>query len=206
MKMSNQAPRSTRRRATSGASRTRYCAGVDSVIDVARVDVGAVFDQVAGDVDIASAVQRGLAGAAAAGTSDGSASTSSRTRSNIPRFAAAKMSTMAPRAMRGARLNGVMSYSSRPKGPGFQSLFRLTIRAVFEKHVERVEVLLDARHGAGSERVRDRLIHRRPHVGMRLQQLAHATRHRSAARRGTVRAASSSASESAPQVGPALKP
>jgi hypothetical protein len=95
------------------------------MIHVARVDIGAAVEQILRSLDRARTVQRRFAVATRACTSEGSRSTSSRSRSNRPRLAAAKTSTTAPRAISGAASSGVQLDSISPNPPAHQALLRL---------------------------------------------------------------------------------
>src|SRR5688572_8964771 len=59
------------------------------------------------------------------------------------------------------------------EGAGFPITLEIEIRAIFEQHVECVERLLDERHGATAERVRNGLIDCRTYVRVRFEQRTH---------------------------------
>ena len=88
---------------------------------VARIDVGAVFQQVLRDLHVEAKCSGVWPLAPRAPTAPGSAANSSRSFSSMPRRAAACASTAAPRSMRNAAISG--EHSSRtPTPPAHQWL------------------------------------------------------------------------------------
>src|ERR1051326_4903899 len=123
--MSNQAPRAMRNRTTSGDSRIRYWVEVDSW-STSRASTSAPRSTRNSATSTVCAQWSGvLPSPSRAWTSDGSASTSSRSRSSMPRLAAANTSTTAPRATSGAASSGVSLVSRIPNGPAHHELLRL---------------------------------------------------------------------------------